>query len=149
DPPCLGQRLFDYLEAHALLQAYQSLQEQNDSDGALTFSCVLRGSGRRLQARMRLLGQRLSSAEQRPSGYLLTLDTDTQPEAHRHVFQKNSGVSRCLAYDFELLSRGRHTDMALLPLDALTYVVFDTETTGLLPGRGDQIVQLAAVRIVN
>lgn len=35
------------------------------------------------------------------------------------------------------------------PLAALTCTVFDTETTGLSPADGDEVVQLGAVRIVN
>ena len=51
--------------------------------------------------------------------------------------------------DFGLLGQSREAEFAETPLERLTYVVFDTETTGLLPSEGDEIVQIAAVRIVN
>nr|WP_289852137.1 3'-5' exonuclease [Rhizobium sp. SSA_523] len=57
--------------------------------------------------------------------------------------------NRYAVYDFELLSRPSTEKISDAPLDSLTYVVFDTETTGLLPDQGDEIVQIAAVRIVN
>ena len=54
-------------------------------------------------------------------------------------------------YDFELLKRSRADAGSLLdrPLGALSYVVFDTETTGLDPAGKDQIIEIAGVRIVN
>ncbi|MBK0400947.1 DNA polymerase III subunit epsilon [Limibaculum sp. M0105] len=52
-------------------------------------------------------------------------------------------------YDFDLMNRALPADLAGQDLRHLNYVVFDTETTGLNPGRGDQIVQVAGVRIVN
>lgn len=52
-------------------------------------------------------------------------------------------------YDFDLPTGVKAGDLAALPLDQLTFVVFDTETTGLSPRDGDRIVQIAGVRIVN
>ena len=58
--------------------------------------------------------------------------------------------SRPEYYDFDLFKR-RDQDHALDDrlLTDLTYTVFDTETTGLNPSQGDEIIQFGAVRIVN
>lgn len=57
-------------------------------------------------------------------------------------------ISRAVVYDFELLSKARNAAVADSRLEDLTYVVFDTETTGLAPSV-DEICQIAAVRLVN
>ncbi|MBC7202307.1 MAG: 3'-5' exonuclease [Pusillimonas sp.] len=57
-------------------------------------------------------------------------------------------IPRAVVYDFRLLSKAGNAEVSTTPLDELTYVVFDTETTGLSPEQ-DDIVQIAAVRIVN
>ncbi len=53
-----------------------------------------------------------------------------------------------VVYDFDLLARSHPDRITRAHLDELAYVVFDTETTGLLPDQGDEVVQIAAVRIV-
>jgi DNA polymerase III subunit epsilon len=67
----------------------------------------------------------------------------------RRAVARPKPVARKVVYDFDLLSPARTDKLADTRLDRLTYVVFDTETTGLNPRQGDEIVQLAAVRIVN
>ncbi len=56
---------------------------------------------------------------------------------------------RPVFYDFSLPQTGPETKNDQRLLKSLTYVVFDTETTGLFPRDGDRIVQIAGVRIVN
>ena len=56
---------------------------------------------------------------------------------------------RRATYDFDLFDQKLPHDLADVRLDQLTAVVFDTETTGLEPSRGDQMVSIAGVRIVN
>jgi DNA polymerase-3 subunit epsilon len=50
-------------------------------------------------------------------------------------------------YDFELIDTAG--DRGEQPLRALSCVVFDTETTGLQPSQGDQLVAIGGVRVVN
>lgn len=60
------------------------------------------------------------------------------------------GASRPEYYDFDLFKRtdqNHALDDRLLT--ELGYTVFDTETTGLDPSAGDEIIQIGALRIVN
>lgn len=58
--------------------------------------------------------------------------------------------SRPEFFDFDLFKpSAQHHDLDDLPLSSLTYTVFDTETTGLNPTQGDEIIQIGATRIVN
>jgi DNA polymerase-3 subunit epsilon len=58
--------------------------------------------------------------------------------------------SRPEYYDFDLFNQpGQTPELDDRLLTDLSYAVFDTETTGLSPSEGDEIVSMGAVRIVN
>jgi DNA polymerase-3 subunit epsilon len=60
------------------------------------------------------------------------------------------GESRPEYYDFDLFQTTEQTrSLDDRRLTELAYTVFDTETTGLDPSQGDEIIQIGAARIVN
>ena len=127
--PRLNASLFEYLQPEPLEQAYEKLVKTglevactlSSIDGVQTYS-----------ARMKPLGD--------APGYMLIFDesaANIAPEA-----------ARPLVYDFNLLNAPADESFENLALQDLCFVVFDTETTGLLPHK-DEIVQIGAVRVLN
>jgi DNA polymerase III subunit epsilon len=58
--------------------------------------------------------------------------------------------SRPEFYDFDLFNQlGQKTKLDNRSLSELSYTVFDTETTGLNPSQGDEIISIGAMRIIN
>ncbi|WP_319823429.1 3'-5' exonuclease [Thalassovita sp.] len=127
--PRLNASIFDYLEKNAIEAAFAQVSKKglevafaaNGTEGEQTYSL-----------RMKPL--------ERGSGYILIIEG---AEAHL-----DPHAERPLIYDFDLLEQNEGTTADTTRLSDLTYVVFDTETTGLLPHK-DEIVQIGAVRVVR
>ena len=89
----------------------------------------------------------LFNPTQRTSCYRLLLPI-AEPQAALDIRLKQPG--RPEFYDFDLFHQSGQTatlDQSLL--SRLSYTVFDTETTGLQPAAGDEIISIGALRIVN
>jgi DNA polymerase III subunit epsilon len=72
------------------------------------------------------------------------------PQAQLETATLGQGDSRPEYYDFDLFElSGQARELADRKLSDLSFTVFDTETTGLEPSQGDEILQIGAVRIVN
>jgi len=79
---------------------------------------------------------------------LLLPQASPQESADASTFVRSE--SRPEYYDFDLFKVTEQTrSLDDRPLNELAYTVFDTETTGLNPSQGDEIIQVGAVRIVN
>ena len=71
------------------------------------------------------------------------------PEVGVEEDERKRGNGRPEYYDFDLFNFQDKTVDLDRKLSELTYTVFDTETTGLEPSNGDEIIQIGAARIVN
>jgi len=71
------------------------------------------------------------------------------PEVENEQDERSRGKGRPEYYDFDLFKFEDQSIDLDRKLSDLTYTVFDTETTGLEPSKGDEIIQIGAARIVN
>ena len=128
--PRLSASIFDYFAEDEIIGAYEELKE-------LRTEIAVKAKGTRGNLNFQLRLKKLSQA----SGYMILIDDATAriaPEAPRP-----------LIYDFDA-TQHYETEKAIEQqlLKDLSFVVFDTETTGLMPNK-DEIVQIGAVRVVN
>ncbi|RVT83212.1 3'-5' exonuclease [Rhodobacteraceae bacterium CCMM004] len=124
-PPRLNASLFDYLDEVSVKAGLDALPDR----GAARIGVTVTGrSGADYTGHLRGFGGQ--------AGYSLMLEP-LDPDADRPM-----------VYDFDLLDRDTPADLADTPLRSLSFVVFDSETTGLLPHK-DHVVQIGAVRVVN
>jgi DNA polymerase-3 subunit epsilon len=71
------------------------------------------------------------------------------PEVDNDQEERTRGKGRPEYYGFDLFKFEDKSIDLDRKLSDLTYTVFDTETTGLEPSKGDEIIQIGAARIVN
>ncbi|OQY60713.1 MAG: hypothetical protein B6245_00230 [Desulfobacteraceae bacterium 4572_88] len=88
------------------------------------------------------------SADQSYLRVLLPVVETSEPDSIRNLMVVSE--SRPEFYDFDLFNQpGQTLELDNRPLSELSYTVFDTETTGLNPQGGDEIISIGAMRIVN
>ncbi|WP_312847261.1 3'-5' exonuclease [Aliiroseovarius sp. M344] len=128
-PARLNASIFDYFQKGPFLAAYEKMVSSGLEQ---SFTDLAAANGLEFDARLKPLGP--------GEGYLVIID-----EAHANIAPDQS---RPVVFDFDLMEGQATENLMDMRLKDLTYVVFDTETTGLLPHK-DEVVQIGAVRVVK
>jgi DNA polymerase III subunit epsilon len=155
----LGRSLYELIDGATIAREYASLRDrlaQGEPRPVSEFS-IARAQGESLQARMAPVKQESDAGSSRAmsEGYVLLLTENRASAASSVADPDNAGDAAPLAgrpvyYDFDLFHQpGQTQEIDDRPLRELAYTVFDTETTGLNPGGGDEIISIGAIRIVN
>lgn len=164
-PIGLDRKLSDIMAAEPIAEAFDRLCA-GASDGDMTeVMCTPLDDDTSICAKVFLIEEQ--SSEHAPKAYVLALEpvpkSRSEADAARAAAQINGHrsepahpaiISRDTSstpidFDFALLTNAATHAQERSNLSTLPFVVFDTETTGLRPDAGDEIVQIAAVRVVN
>ena len=139
----LDRSILPVLQGAPIEAAYAQLQAA-PPEACADLRLDLEDGHGRVAIGMRLL-QTSGDAEAAP-GYVLTLrDAPAQDAAvDGHILSTRETI-----FDFDLLHAQPSHDVMDRKLRDLTFVIFDSETTGLMPDRGDEVCQIAAVRVVK
>ncbi|WP_424929661.1 exonuclease domain-containing protein [Amaricoccus tamworthensis] len=135
----LGRMLSEHLDMGPVEEAVARLSDPEGAEVPVRFKCALRSSDGALVCE---LYRDPDGTGPRP-GYMLTF----RPE--KPVGSLAARERRGVTYDFSLLDEVPDCDVAAARLEDLSFVVFDTETTGLFPFQGDELVQVAGMRVVR
>jgi DNA polymerase III subunit epsilon len=149
--PGIGRSIFGFLPDDVLRPGLAELAATSHpegtaaSNGEVRFKTELRPG-----VVVSVHASALSSDEGEVRGYLLIVrDAAGQPFRPEDQWELATIAPRPVFYDFDLFAVKPSADLAATPLNELTFTIFDTETTGLYPSAGDEIVSIGGVRIVN
>ena len=144
----LHRKVQTFFEGNLIDEKFRHLLDLYESElkrEIIEFDHLLRGLGRVVRLRMNLIIEPDGNC----NGYVLTLPGQDRLSDQHGRYDQSILTDRPEFYDFSLFDRDTSLALSNRPLGELAFVVFDTETTGLRPSKGDEIVQISGVRIVD
>ncbi len=149
----LGRSLFELVQPNAVKAALAGLTDGKRGKNApisQKILCTTVDAGARLSGHISLIRDQAGTGV----GYVLSFGERSGGKSEAPItpasIPKEALPPRPEFYDSKVLRRRQVSkDLAGRPLDELSYVVFDTETTGLRPSAGDEIISIAGVRVLG
>ena len=142
----LGRRLFGLFEREPVIEALSNLTALQRGDKT-----------RKLRTRKHIKCERRDGDDEIDMSMALICSDEVETEGYVLTFSNIAGDEkipdalppRPEFYDFDLFRREPDRKRRDVPLKEMRCVAFDSETTGLQPSSGDEIISIGAVRVTN